>query len=336
MFNVTREALNNRTAMNELILTSPRPVVIVKMSRDTRLSHIKTAFLEGRKETTKQAYSQDLETFRQFLGASSVEEASRLLLDSEHGEANALTFSYRAHLKDRKFQSASINRKLASIRSLVKFARTVGLITWSLEVQNEKAQPYRDTSGISPELFVTLLNITREQKDSAKAARDIAILRLMYDLGLRRGEVLGLDLEDIDFTARTISIIGKGRTQKENLTLSRQSEQSLKAWVETRGPQGGAIFTDFDRAKKNQGRLTPIGLTLVVRALGERAGIKLSPHRLRHSAITQACKLAQANGINLEEVCDFSRHKDVRTLMIYRDRERNVQGLLASLVGGTA
>ena len=45
-----------------------------------------------------------------------------------------------------------------------------------------------------------------------------------------------------------------------------------------------------------------------------------------------ACKAAQAHGIALEEVLDFSRHRDVKVLMIYRDRARNVQGTLAALV----
>ena len=55
---------------------------------------------------------------------------------------------------------------------------------------------------------------------------------------------------------------------------------------------------------------------------------------LRHTAITEACKAAQANGIGLEEVLDFSRHsrKSIAILIVYRDREHNVQGQLASLV----
>ena len=50
------------------------------------------------------------------------------------------------------------------------------------------------------------------------------------------------------------------------------------------------------------------------------------------AAITEACKLAQAKGMGLEEVLDFSRHRDVKVLMVYRDRERDVQGQLAALV----
>ena len=58
-----------------------------------------------------------------------------------------------------------------------------------------------------------------------------------------------------------------------------------------------------------------------VRRLGEQVGLKVRPHGLRHTAITEACKLAQAKGMGLEEVLDFSRR-----------RERNVQGQLATLV----
>lgn len=72
----------------------------------------------------------------------------------------------------------------------------------------------------------------------------------------------------------------------------------------------------------------------MLRDLGRDAGLKVRPHGLRHTAITEACKAAQANGIGLEEVLDSSRHsrKSIAILMVYRDRERNVQGQLTSLV----
>ena len=79
-------------------------------------------------------------------------------------------------------------------------------------------------------------------------------------------------------------------------------------------------------------RLTGTSLYRIVRRLGEQVGLKVRPHGLRHTAITEACKLAQAKGMGLEEVLDFSRHRDVKVLMVYRDRERNVQGQLATLV----
>ena len=72
----------------------------------------------------------------------------------------------------------------------------------------------------------------------------------------------------------------------------------------------------------------------IVRALGEKNGFKTRPHGIRHTAITEACKVAAENGIGLEEVLDFSRHSrsSVAILMVYRDRERNIQGQLASCI----
>jgi len=52
-------------------------------------------------------------------------------------------------------------------------------------------------------------------------------------------------------------------------------------------------------------------------------------HGLRHTGITEAAKKAPLSGMGLEEVLDYSRHREVETLMVYRDREQNVQGLLA-------
>lgn len=63
--------------------------------------------------------------------------------------------------------------------------------------------------------------------------------------------------------------------------------------------------------------------------------VNTRPHGIRHLSITEACKAAQNNGFALEEVLDHSRHKSVSTLMIYRDRERNVQGSIATLVSNT-
>lgn len=293
------------------------------------------AFLEGRKDTTKEAYQRDLEELRSYLGLSDLGKLGPFIAQLQPGEANALALQWKAQLKERRLSPATINRRLAAFRSLVKFSKTIGLISWTLEIKNEKVEAYRDTSGINPETFTRLLTEVKRQLNPAKAARDMAILRLLYDLGLRRAEVLGLDREDLDLENGRISILGKGRSEKEQLTLSSQSKAALEAHLAIRGKQPGAIFGDFDHACKGSGRLSHTGLSLLVRNLGRRLGLKLSPHKLRHSAITQACKLAQNNGIGLEEVRDFSRHKDVRTLMVYRDRERNVQGQLASLVGNT-
>ena len=312
--------------------------MLVKRPRGTANALVKAepaeellaAFLSGRSECTRRAYSQDLEDFGRFLGVDKVSEAAHLLLSRDHGNANALALAWKASLQERHLQAATINRRLAALRSLVQLARTLGIVPWALEVRNVRAESYRNTRGPGRSGVRLLLDEIERRKDK-KAIRDRATLRLLYDLGLRRSEVVGLDVDDLDLDAGTVAILGKGRTQKTQLTLPGPTKEAIRQWLEARGTEMGPLFTNLDRAGKGY-RLTGTSLYRIVRRLGEQVGLKVRPQGLRHTAITEACKLAQAKGMGLEEVLDFSRHRDVKVLMVYRDRERDVQGQLATLV----
>jgi integrase/recombinase XerC len=290
------------------------------------------AFLAGRNERTIEAYRRDLLDFQAFTGADSPQEAANLLLAGGHGEANALALGYKASLINKCLSPATINRRLAALRSLVKMARTLGLVPWTLEVENMKAKAYRDTRGPGNDGVRNLLD--QVEGSSPKAARDRALVHLLYDLGLRRGEVVALDLEDLDLERKAVSVMGKGRVEKELLTLPDSTCNALALWLEARAADPGPLFTNLDHAGKGS-RLTGTSLYRIVRDLGAKAGIKTWPHGLRHTAITQAVKKCQEAGYPLEVAQDFSRHADIRTLMVYRDRERNYQGEIASLVAGT-
>ena len=120
--------------------------------------HLVASFLSGRNGTTLRAYRRDLEDFRAFVGASTIDEAAKVLLSHSHGEANALTLAYKTSLMDRGLQPATINRRLASLRSLVKLARTLGMVSWYLEIENVRSEAYRDTRGPGKEGFRALLD----------------------------------------------------------------------------------------------------------------------------------------------------------------------------------
>ena len=76
-----------------------------------------SAFLSGRNERTIRAYGADLDDFSQYLGALDIDAASRILLSSLPGDANAMVLGYRSHLVDRELSPATINRRLAALRS---------------------------------------------------------------------------------------------------------------------------------------------------------------------------------------------------------------------------
>ena len=317
-----------------LVIPMAEPASGTNGRRPTEASLV-AAFLAGRNARTVCAYRQDLEAFRRFLQVLTLDVAVQALLTLAPGDAHALVLAYQAHLFERGLQATTVNRRLATLRSLVQFAGTVGRVTWVLEIKNVKTQPYRDTTGPGTTAIRAMLNALQARRD-AKAQRDRAALRLLYDLGLRRGEVVALDMADVDVLAGTVAVLGKGRRQQDVLTLPEPTQVALRLWLTVRGWHPGPVFTHFDRARKGSGRLTGVSLYRIVRDLGAQVGFRVRPHGLRHTAITEACKAAQAHGIALEEVLDFSRHTDVKVLMIYRDRERNVQGTLAALVAAHA
>ena len=177
------------------------------------------AFYSGRNERTLRAYRQDLEDFRRFAGTQSVGEVAHQLLACGHGEANALALAYKADLVGRELAAATVNRRLAALRSLVKLARTLGMVPWTLEVENVAAESYRDTRGPGRDGFNLLLDKLDGRKD-AKAVRDRALIRLLFDSGLRRGEVVSLDVEHVDLEARTVSVLGKARAGRPKSSQS--------------------------------------------------------------------------------------------------------------------
>jgi integrase/recombinase XerC len=163
-------------------------------------------------------------------------------------------------------------------------------------------------------------------RQSTLSTRDKAILRVMWSQGLRRAEVIELDLEHFEEQGRRLSVLGKGRRERQWMELPERTAACLREWIELRGRQEGPLFTNLDRRTKG-GRLTGQGLYKIVRSLGESVGIRTRPHGIRHATITQRIQ----SGMTLPEVQDFSRHSDIKTLMVYNDRLTNAAGKLAAM-----
>ena len=147
-----------------------------------------TSFLSGRNERTLKAYRQDVKDFHSFMGVGDVNEAARILLGGSHGEANALILEYKASLIDRGLQAATINRRLGTIRSLVKLARTIGMIPWALVVSKLKRESCRDKNAIKgPVPFGYTIRSWKMYQDAEEQKAIDMILNLRSkDLSLRK------------------------------------------------------------------------------------------------------------------------------------------------------
>jgi integrase/recombinase XerC len=279
---------------------------------------------------TLRTYQQALSDFATFAGAADGQQAARLLLLHGPGEANHLALAYRASMIERDLSAATINNRLAAVRSQVKLARTLGLVGWSLDVGNVKARSYRDTAGTGAAGYRRLLEYLAGRTDP-KSVRDRALVRLLFERALRRGEVASLDVAHLDLDAGTVSVLGKGQSDREALTLPDPTRRALADWLAIRGAEPGPLFTNVDRARKGTGRLTGAGIWSIVVALGDATGQRLRPHGLRHAAITTAL---DATGGDVRRVQRFSRHAKVETVLVYDDNRHDIGGDVAKLVAG--
>jgi integrase/recombinase XerC len=309
---------------------------------------LRVLFATCRSEHTRRAYALDIELFRRFLemgyGAklSPAQVIDRLIWGGTQGQthsghAHELADYYGAWQETQGKAASTIRRRLATLKAIARAARRLGLIAWTLELRSSPAMPARSTAGPGKATVTAILS-TLDADGSLRAVRNRAILRLLYDVALRRGEVAGLDMGDLDLGNRRIRIKGKGRTSKEWISVPAPTVAAMRAWLAQRSTAAGPVFTTLTARgtlRTQPTRLSGFGIYKLIREYGLGQGVKMWPHGLRHSGITEAVKAAGPAGIDITEVLQFSRHRRLDTLMIYRDQVRDVQGTLAAAVADT-
>lgn len=283
-----------------------------------------------RSSHTQRVYRNDI---RDFLSHHDGFTLGKFLTCDRH-QAFELVNRYKGNLIGNGLTAATINRRLAALKSLVSYAYSCGKTEFTLEaVKGEKLKAYRDTSGIDTDTFKRVLEMC--DLTTLKGKRDYALLVLLWCNALRRSEVAKANIGDFDPITKTLTIYGKGRgTESESITLGMTAISALSDWLEARGEtsKDAALFCSVNVGYKS-GRLSTHAIYKIVRETASRAGLNkvMSPHRVRHSAITAA--LDATNG-DVRKVQKLSRHADLNTLMIYDDNRINHQGEVTALLDG--
>jgi integrase/recombinase XerD len=155
--------------------------------------------------------------------------------------------------------------------------------------------------------------------------RDLAILTLLVRLGLRRGEVAGLGLDDIDWRAGTISVRGKGNCH-ERLPLPPDVGRRLAEYLRHARPTGVQGRTAFVRHFAPYHALGASRVSGIVADAARRAGLgRVHAHRLRHTAATELLR----TGASLPEIGQLLRHRRAETTAIYAKVDRDSLRLIA-------
>jgi integrase/recombinase XerC len=266
----------------------------------------------------------------------SVRDALTRLFRQSSPSAHEVALGFRSHLLSANLSAASINRHLATLRSVTKIARLLGMMTWYLEVGNLRAEGRRDMRGPAADEVHKMLALT--SGDTESETRDAAILLTLYCVGLRVSEVCGLRLEDTDLSGGSTLVKGKGRRERERVPLPTAVVSSIRRYLKHRGLQPGPLFQRCGRGRTTQmNPLATRSVFRIVRQLGQQVGLHVGCHSLRHSSITTAAELGEQVGLGLDKVRAHSRHRSITTLMIYVDGQNRTetQRSLSDLVAGT-
>jgi len=233
-------------------------------------------------------------------------------------------------------RSVSGARDLASaLRSFLRYLHLAGLIEAPLQWAVPSVADLRDRSlprGLEPAAVRKLLASCDRRRTIGR--RDYAILLLLSRLGLRRGEVAAIGLEDVDWRAGELLVRGKGSRQ-DVLPLPVDVGEAVVSYLRRRPRcESRALFVRMTAPLQG---LAPHTIGWIVREACTRAGLpRMGAHRLRHTAATE---MLQA-GASLAEIGQVLRHREQKTTAIYAKVDRRALRALArpwpSQEGGAA
>lgn len=177
--------------------------------------------------------------------------------------------------------------------------------------------------GLEPDQMRRLLAAC--DADTAVGCRDLAILTLLVRLGIRRCEVAGLRLDDIDWRAGTIRVRGKGDCH-EQLPLPPDVGGRVAQYLRHARPADAQGRTVFVRHFAPHYALGASRVSGIVADAARRAGLgRVHAHRLRHTAATELLR----SGASLPEIGQLLRHRRVETTAIYAKVDRDALRLIA-------
>ncbi|MEK6373823.1 MAG: tyrosine recombinase XerC [Acidobacteriota bacterium] len=254
------------------------------------------------------AYRDDLESFVAFLCDDYLTMA-RDQLDLRRVDHLAVR-AYLAHLARRSLRRSSIARHLSALRSFFKYLMREGAADANpargvATPKGEKHLP----SVLQPSDVALLL----EQPDTTTplGVRDRAWLELLYASGLRIGELVGIDVDEVELRARLVKVRGKG-SKERIVPFGSKAEEAVRAWMSVRQvqPDQHALFTNY-RGERITARSVRRLFERYVRAAALRAGV--SPHTLRHSFATHLLNA----GADLRGIQELLGHASLSTTQKY-------------------
>jgi len=278
----------------------------------TYLDHL--AVERGLAANTLTSYRRDLARYLAFLDGRGVADldgvdepaVSEFLMRLREGDSEHPALS-----------AASAARTLAAVRGLHKFAVADGLAGKDPAAPVRPPRPAKRLPKALPLADVEAILETAGTPETLLSLRDKALLELLYGTGARISEAVGLAIDDLDMTDRTVLLHGKGGKQRI-VPVGSYAREAVEAYLTRSRPElvaAGKKGTPALFLNARGGRLSRQSAWAVLTRTAERAGIAkdVSPHTLRHSYATHLLD----GGADVRVVQELLGHASVTTTQLY-------------------
>lgn len=277
---------------------------------DRFLDHLKVE--RGVAPNTIVAYGRDLRLYLAYLKTKGITDPTRV----EERTVTAFLADLREtrYAPGRSYSAATVARVLAAVRGFHRFLVREGKSTANpSEPVGSPRVPRSLPHALSVDEIEELLHAV--PSDGAIAARDRAIVEVLYAAGLRISELTSLDVDDLDLDEATVRCLGKG-SKERIVPLGRAAVEALRHYLRQARPalaRGKGVHAAFLNARGT--RLTRQGCWKLLKKHAAHANLRrrISPHTLRHSFATHLLD----GGADIRVVQELLGHASVSTTQVY-------------------
>lgn len=263
----------------------------------------------GQSPRTSEEYARDVELFGHFLEPDALKGAPFARLDA------TTTSDVRRFVMElmgpRKYSPTSVRRKIAALRSYFALQKREGrrADNPAQDVPPPKA-PKRLPHVMSESEVGTLLRTRIAGKNDFMRLRDLAMMELLYASGIRRAELVGLNVSDVDLDRRRMRVVGKGNKQR-TVFINHASAEAIRDYLAVRPRSSDeALFLS-----KRKTRMSHRQAWVIFRQFADLSGLTqhVTPHVMRHSFATHLLE----NGADLMTIKELLGHESLSTTQIY-------------------
>ncbi|HET7193395.1 MAG TPA: tyrosine recombinase XerC [Nocardioides sp.] len=250
--------------------------------------------------------------------AGLLEHARRLGLDDLAGLDLRTLRSWLANQQTRGNSRTTLARRATAARVFTAWLARTGRVEVDVGASLASPKAHRSLPPVlRSDEARDLIKVAAELADdgSPTGLRDVAMLELLYATGIRVGELVGLDVDDVDRERLVVRVLGKGRKER-SVPYGHPAAQALERWLALGRPQlrvegaGGALFLGARGRRIDQRAVR----TLVHRRIADVPGAPdIGPHGLRHTAATHLLE----GGADLRSVQELLGHASLATTQLY-------------------